>query len=167
MASESNLPDLVDIGAGNGIYSEYLCDAGAKVRALDPSPQSMQLTGVEKIHKVLEQADIPSESADGIHIKDSLEHIADKRSFFEHCGRILRPRGIIVCVFEEANILYSLPSKFFGGPRYYSTTYNDIVRKGKRANIEFAFKMSWLPNPWETDWYSKPTVRTVAYGAKI
>ena len=103
-------PNILDVGAGTGLYAEALLNAGCNVTALDPSPDSMRNTSATKIYSTLENASLPDNSFDAIHIKDSLEHVRDKDEFFEKCHVVIRPGGIVMCVFDENPTIISIAS---------------------------------------------------------
>jgi ubiquinone/menaquinone biosynthesis C-methylase UbiE len=136
------------------------------VTAIDPSLASMHFTTAKKIFSTIENAGLPEASYDGIHIKDVLEHIKNKTNFFLHCGRLLKPSGVCICVFDEKNKALELTQKYKGKNDYFATNLKSVVRSAKKGEINFNIRGSvgWTPRETEKDWYKETTQRFVVVG---
>ena len=94
---------VLDLGAGGGLLSEALDEAGFSVVALDPSLLSLQ---AGKDHGVLEGSDVTfvggagerlpftDASFDAVVCMEVLEHVDDAAAVVAEAARVLRPGGI-------------------------------------------------------------------------
>jgi SAM-dependent methyltransferase len=100
---------VLDIGAGQGAFSEKLRDAGAEVSACDVVPEQFSVQGVE-FRAVKSDGTLPFDAAtfDAAVAIEVVEHIDGHERFFSEVSRVLRPGGLVL--FTTPNIL-SLKSR--------------------------------------------------------
>jgi 2-polyprenyl-3-methyl-5-hydroxy-6-metoxy-1,4-benzoquinol methylase len=167
-SDNNNRKKVLDVGAGIGIYSEYMLMKGYSVTALDPSPDSMKQTRAKKVYSTLDCSQLLANSQTGIHIKDVLQHIPDKDLFLSLCSNLLEVGGVIACVFREVNGIVAFRDKLdtHNRPNYFTTTISSLTLAAERSNIHKIGTYTWCPPDDEIDWYSPPVPRTVYFGVK-
>lgn len=88
---------VIDIGTGNGLFVEFLHDAGFIVSAHEI--QGADLSKIEDIaHNIYQDSDyntIPSAAFDAVTLIDVVEHVIDPGFLLSTCARILKPDGLI------------------------------------------------------------------------
>ena len=100
---------VLDLGAGQGAFSQRLCEAGYDVAACDMFPELFRCPGVE-----CRQADVEKplpyddESLDAVVSLEVLEHLESQLGLFRDVARILKPGGVFL--FSTPNIV-SLKSR--------------------------------------------------------
>ncbi len=106
---------LVDVGAGNGEYVGAMARLGWDVQAIEPDVQAVAVIrkrfGIPAFAGTLEQAGLPSESADVLVMNHVIEHVHDPIHLLRECGRVLRPRGQLVVVTPN---IRSLAHRYWG-----------------------------------------------------
>lgn len=93
---------VLEVGAGNGMFSGDLADSVKRLYVADPSAE--QLAGVDElgrsnitiINKPAEEIDLPNESVDGIWSFGAVHHMTDKTKAFNSLSRILRAGSRLV-----------------------------------------------------------------------
>jgi len=97
---------VLDVGCGGGILSESMAARGAKVTAIDLSPDALQ---VAKLHLYesghsIDYREIPAEELaeelpgtfDVVTCMEMLEHVPDPSSIIAACAKLVKPGGHIV-----------------------------------------------------------------------
>jgi SAM-dependent methyltransferase len=95
--------DVLDVGAGTGIASRAIANAGARrVYALDPDPSDLVGRGamaklanerIEVLDGVGESIPLPDESVDVVYGRQVLHHTQDLDAVAREARRVLRPGG--------------------------------------------------------------------------
>jgi 2-polyprenyl-3-methyl-5-hydroxy-6-metoxy-1,4-benzoquinol methylase len=106
LSAMTNLPgaQVLDLGAGAGLTSARMADAGYHVRAFDIAPEQFVPQNI-----AVQRADLnqPIEAADacahGVLALEVLEHLENPSRFVREVGRLLVPDG--VAVFSTPNIV--------------------------------------------------------------
>ncbi|MBP9702079.1 methyltransferase domain-containing protein [Candidatus Woesebacteria bacterium] len=156
---------------GYWLWQRHLCqglsEEGFHVTVLDPSPASMRMTTSPKIYSTLEDSQLSVSSFDIIHIKDVLEHLPNKGTFFSSCSRVLRSPGIIMCVFNAIPSIVGPNEKTPPNQKYTHTTFDQIRTAASRSGILFDDELLlWWPSKADDDWYEEPLLRAIAIGIK-
>ena len=103
--------EVLDLGAGTGIASLAIANAGAaRVYALDPDPSPIVGRGViaslgddriEILDGIGEAIPMPDESADVVYGRQVLHHTQDLDAVAREAIRVLRPGGMFFCCREH------------------------------------------------------------------
>ena len=108
---------VLDLGAGQGAFSQRLVDAGYDVAACDLYPELFRCAAVECRQADAEQP-LPyeDESFDAVVALELVEHLESQLGLFRDVARLLKPGGVFL--FSTPNIA-SLKSRF----RFLMTGY--------------------------------------------
>jgi ubiquinone/menaquinone biosynthesis C-methylase UbiE len=103
--------EVLDLGAGTGIASLAIANAGAaRVFALDPDPSpvvgrgaiaSLSEDRIEIVDGVGEAIPLPDASVDIVYGRQVLHHTRDLDAVAREADRVLRPGGIFFCCREH------------------------------------------------------------------
>ena len=103
--------DVLDLGAGTGIASLAIANAGAaRVYALEPDPSPVVGRGaiaalahdrIEIVDGVGEAIPMPGESVDIVYGRQVLHHTRDLEAVAREAMRVLRPGGVFFCCREH------------------------------------------------------------------
>jgi len=141
---------VLEIGCGNGIFTEKFSGTGAMITALDLSPHLLALAqkqitapNVSFIAGDAEKLDFPDESFDAV-VGVSILHHLDHKTALKEMRRVLRPGGKIV--FSEPNMLNpqimlqkNIPFlKKMAGDSEYETAYFRWPMQKSLAQIGFS-----------------------------
>jgi 2-polyprenyl-6-hydroxyphenyl methylase/3-demethylubiquinone-9 3-methyltransferase len=95
--------NVLDVGCGGGLLSEALAKAGAKVTAIDLSPELLKVARLHRLESgvnvdyrqqsVEELAAESPQSFDAITCMEMLEHVPDPASIIRACATLLKPGG--------------------------------------------------------------------------
>lgn len=93
---------VLEVGAGNGIFSGDLADSVKRLYVADPSAEQLagvdelQKNNIEVISESAENIDLPDESIDGIWSFGAIHHVSKKNDSFENFHRMLKPGGRLI-----------------------------------------------------------------------
>jgi SAM-dependent methyltransferase len=111
---------LLNVGAGQGTFSQLLEARGFEVTSVDPSPAAVELLRARVRGPVLAAAagELPFADAsfDGAVLGEVLEHIEDDLAALREVARVLRPGGV-VAASVPANPDWFGPSDEWAGHR--------------------------------------------------
>jgi SAM-dependent methyltransferase len=144
--------DVLDVGAGTGIASRAIANAGARrVYALDPDPSELVGRGamaklanerIEVLDGVGESIPLPDESVDVVYGRQVLHHTQDLDAVAREARRVLRPGGtylfcrehVVADADELAQFLAEHPvHRLAGGEHAY--TLDDYVGAIERSGL--------------------------------
>ena len=107
-------PNLIDMGAGNGITSANFALKGYKVTAVEPDQsdtvgaeairklkKSLELNSLEVIVGLGEETQLDNDTFDIFFARQALHHAADLEQFVAEAYRLLKPGGIILTVRDH------------------------------------------------------------------
>jgi 2-polyprenyl-6-hydroxyphenyl methylase / 3-demethylubiquinone-9 3-methyltransferase len=129
---------LLDIGCGGGLLSEPMARLGAEVVGIDPAERNIKTARIHAAgqelaidYRVATAEDLADhgERFDIVLNMEVIEHVRDPRRFVADCGRLLRPRGVMVVA-----------------------TINRTFRSFALAIIGAEYVLGWLPrgtHQWE------------------
>jgi len=132
---------VLDAGAGTGRLSVRLYDAGARVTALDISPEMLiklkhKNPDIELVEGDMENMPFENESFDLVFSSLALVHLKKVDKFLDECYRVLKDDGKLVLV----NIHYRKPLILEDGKgKYIILCYNHFPRHVREAAESLAF----------------------------
>lgn len=152
LKSRSKLP-VLDLACGQGESADYLGTRGIKTVRFDLSTK----VGKKQREKNFVLGDMTvllpfkDNSFSGIHIKDAVVHVDNKRNLFEEVSRVLMSGGrvAITTVSKES------PETMEDGIKYYPVNISKLVNEGNKAGLVLEQKDLWIPLNPSKDWYGK------------
>lgn len=109
---------LLNVGAGQGTFTQLLEARGFDVTSVDPSPAAVELLRARAHGQVLEAAAeaLPFENAsfDGAVLGEVLEHVENDLAGLREVARVVRPDGVIA-ISVPANPAWFGPSDEWAG----------------------------------------------------
>ena len=133
--------NVLDAGAGTGRLSTRLYKAGAKVTALDISPEMLAILKsknpeIETVEGDLENMPFPDESFDMVFSSLTLVHLKKIEPFLDECYRVLKDNGKLILV----NVHYRKPLVLKDNQgKYTIKCYNHFPRHVRETAEELAF----------------------------
>lgn len=121
---------ISDIGAGTGIFSEYMLRRGSTVYGVEPNEDMRRkaeerLSAYENFRSICASAEhtgLDTGSVDYVTAAQSF-HWFDKTLFRAECRRILRPNGIVVLIWNSRDAQSSLTQENGALNRKYCPRY--------------------------------------------
>lgn len=103
--------DVVDVGAGTGIFTSQLLDRGLSVRAVEPSEDMLtvlreRLPDLEATSGTGENTGLEEKSADVISYAQAW-HWVDPKAASSEAARVLRPEGQLSLVWNQFDVSIS------------------------------------------------------------
>lgn len=102
--------------------------------------------------------DLPQESFDAVWVIECSEHLADKRSFFESCARVLKPGGVLALSAwlatndrispEQAQLVSDVCKGFFCPPLATMQDYAHWMRTCGFASVEAEDLTNYVEETW-------------------
>ncbi len=108
---------VLDLASGLGGQADYLEKHGIKTIRFDLSNDALK-----DVQGNMWKLPFKSETFGGVHMKDGLVHVLDKRKFIAEVARVLVPGGIlcITSYLSKASVLDNLAGTMFSGSVYVS-----------------------------------------------
>jgi SAM-dependent methyltransferase len=165
---------VLDLGAGTGIASHALLEAGAgRVIAVEPDASDEVGRGaiarldpggrIEVLEGFGEEIPVPDGSVDVLYARQVLHHALDLPQLAAECARVLRSGGVLLACREHvvegpeelASFLAAHPvNQLAGGENAYSLReYLDAIR-------DAGLDLMQVFGPWDSVINAFPTVRT-------
>ena len=140
---ESNGKMVLDAGAGSGRLAIRLHNAGARVTALDFSPEMLEILNrkkpvIETVEGDMEAMPFPDDFFDEVFSSLAMVHLKKVDQFLEECYRVLKDGGRAVLVnvhYRKPLILQDKQGK------YRIQCYNHFPRHVREAAEELAFNV--------------------------
>jgi SAM-dependent methyltransferase len=115
---------LLNVGAGQGTFSQLLEARGFEVTSVDPSPAAVELLRARVRGPVLASAaaELPFEDAsfDGAVLGEVLEHIEDDLAAMREVARTVRPGGVIAASVPANPAWFGPSDEWAGHHRRYT-----------------------------------------------
>jgi SAM-dependent methyltransferase len=150
-ATLSLLPDVkgkhvLDAGCGSGLYAEILVDRGAKVIAIDVSPNMLEFAKQRLGHRArIRQANLEEPldflANSTIHVVLSslvLDYIKDWEPLFAEFSRILRPGGYFIFSTEHPIAAFKYrehPEQEILAENYFEREYMEVYWSGAGITV--------------------------------
>jgi len=110
--------DVLEIGAGTGVHTKLLAEAGARVSAVDLTPTAVELTG-RRLELAGLSADVREADAESLPYEDAsfdfvwswgvIHHSAETNRVIAEIARVLRPGGrLAFMVYHRTSITFWL-----------------------------------------------------------
>ena len=110
---------IVDFGAGTGMFAIPLAEAGHRVYCVELDPGYRSALREHGLHAGASLDGLSDASVDFIYAFDVLEHIEDDLACLEHCYRKLRPGGRLLVYVPAFPVLYGNMDRQVGHYRRY------------------------------------------------
>jgi SAM-dependent methyltransferase len=126
---------VCDIACGLGEAGDYIQrQSNFRVIRTDLNFTALSQGIGRRVRSLAEELPFPDSSLNGIHLKDALVHIQDKRNLFDEFSRVLKPHGIVTVVSAAIYFPYipyltrqSLETRYkFLTLRDFAATYNQL-----------------------------------------
>ncbi|MBI2325973.1 class I SAM-dependent methyltransferase [Candidatus Collierbacteria bacterium] len=154
---------VLDLASGLGGQADYLEKLGIKTVRFDLSNDALK-----NVQGNMWELPFKSLTFAGVHVKDGLVHVLDKRKFVAEVTRVLVPGGVL-CITSDLSkppVLKNLANAMFSGSVYVSFDMDDLQTIAKDFDMRLIREHSWAPEWGEADWYSDKRMRTVAFFKK-
>jgi SAM-dependent methyltransferase len=121
---QTDLSNLIDVGAGNGAVASYLARHGIETLAIEPGHPGAAYASSQGIDVVvagrLEDLDLPSNSVNGIGLFDVIEHLEEPESLLNQAFDVIRSGGWCLITVPAFHFLWSQADEHAGHFRRYS-----------------------------------------------
>lgn len=150
----SDNPNILDLGSGKGLESNEFKQIlpSAKITSVDISNAGTRSGrvnfGLDQVQGDVNAPPFPNEQFEGIHCKDVLVHVPDKKVFLENISRILKPNGVFIVVSAE---------DVYEGFKQYKWSSEELIAEAKNFGLELASQEK-IEMAVE-DWYSYKSTR--------
>jgi ubiquinone/menaquinone biosynthesis C-methylase UbiE len=117
-------PDVLDVGAGSGTFSNRLSARGFDVTSTDITDEALGVLR-ERVSGTVERADavaLPFEddSFDAVVLAEVLEHLEDDEGALAEAARVLRPKGVLGISVPRNPAWFSRSDRWAGHVRRYT-----------------------------------------------
>lgn len=140
--------DILDVGAGTGIYSFYYADMGNEITATDITPKHVEIIQSNMDHNrygnmktdVVDATDLSrydTESFDVVLCLGPMYHLQDieqQKKCIRECLRVLRPNGVIALAY--INRFFLIPYLFQSNPELSQDLISKIIEDGYTGSTE-------------------------------
>lgn len=151
---------VLDLGCGCGDAADYLDRNGFETVRLDISKDGLvfQSGSTMRVMADINKLPLSNSSVVGVHIKDALVHIANKRQLFREIRRVLVPGGRMMVISTE-NPFFSLLSvvypKLWSGLTYFPVNEKLTLSVGLSEGFGLSGRWEWEPGDRRIDWYRR------------
>jgi ubiquinone/menaquinone biosynthesis C-methylase UbiE len=159
----SGTPMLIDAGAGRGEYALFLKNSWGnapeplKYLGLEPSPEQLQqrdisTLGLGFVRATAEQIPLQDMVAQGVLMKEALDHCYDPSKVFSEAKRLLKPGGVLVVTITNDK-------------SYFKRLLPGInnAHKAKQTDHLFFFGPEDLKKLAQDAWFDRVSVETYNY----
>ncbi len=109
------VPSILDIGCGTGLFLHLAHEAGLYVRGIELSDSAVEYAraryGLDVHHGTLKNAELPDESFDIVTMWHVLEHLPNPVEALRRVARVLRPGGLLLLGVPNID---SIEARIFG-----------------------------------------------------
>lgn len=127
-------PNILDFGAGNGLFAESLRDRGHTVTCVEPEPALTAGLASRGFEAHASLAPVGPDSVDGIYSLNVLEHIENDREALVSIRERIKPGGRLYVYVPAFQILYSAMDRRVGHVRRYRL--KELEQKCREAGFE-------------------------------
>jgi SAM-dependent methyltransferase len=137
---------VLEIGCGDGYFSEQLAKRGCQVTGIDLSPvgvakaQSRVPNGKFLVHDLTEPLPFEDGSVDAVWCSEVLEHLFAPLFVLEQVRRVLRPGGVLMATVPYHGLIKNLGIALLAFERHYDPTYPHIRFFTKNTLTDLARK---------------------------
>ncbi|MCC7050175.1 MAG: class I SAM-dependent methyltransferase [Bacteroidia bacterium] len=130
---------VIDVPAGNGVTSESLLNAGAKVVALDLFPDFFTVKEITcSFCDIEKEIPLASQTADFIFCQEGIEHLSNQLKVFTEFNRVLKTNGSLFITTPNYSNLKSKVSYLLTESEYF----NKIMPPNEVDDLWFSGKNS-------------------------
>ncbi|MDQ7834251.1 MAG: class I SAM-dependent methyltransferase [Humidesulfovibrio sp.] len=133
---------VLDIGAGMGVFLHQFLDSRWQGTAIEPDPSACEhmrsvLPTARIIQRYIDQVDLP-EHFDLITMNRTLEHVPNPIAFLRHAAKLLKPTGIAYVELPDVRAFYlnGPHDQDFAYGHYVVYTPSALVHIGREADLD-------------------------------
>jgi SAM-dependent methyltransferase len=115
---------VLNVGAGQGTFTNLLTDRSFEVTSTDVSPTAVAVLR-QRVRGTVREADatdlpFADHSVDAVVLGEVLEHIEDDRAALREAARVLRPNGVLALSVPRNPAWFSTSDRWAGHVRRYT-----------------------------------------------
>jgi SAM-dependent methyltransferase len=174
--SEKKPPAALEVGCGDGFFSENLVKLGCKVTGIDLSPVGVAKAaarapaGTFQVHDLTQPLPFADDSFDVAWCSEVLEHLFSPLSTLTEVHRVLKPGGRLLATVPYHGFLKNLGIALFAFDRHYDPEYphirfftkNTLTALARKAGLEVEEASTCGSGLGVRDWFVPTNLLLVA-----